>query len=124
MVDSRFDGDAWKRVHDLYAETCQEWEVRHDLKVTALGPERGVRLTIVKDRPGATSSHEPKMHVDTGKRNVSTMRELAQAILDACDFVEAVNPEWAKSQSAWNAAQEGVWVENAAGELIWKPDED
>lgn len=72
--------DAWKQLDDLQRKYTQEIEVRRDLVVTALGTERGVRLTL-----GARST----------QRNVSTMRELAQALLEACAFVEDANPEWA-----------------------------
>ena len=87
--------DAWRKSDVVFRENTKEWKVRADLRVEALGTERSVRLTMIKERPGARSSLEPKQHHFT-ERNLLTMRELAQALLDACDYVESVNPCWAQ----------------------------
>lgn len=74
------DVDVWKQVHDLWKAYSRKWKVRSDLVVTALGPDRTVRLQV-----GSADV----------RRNVNTMRELAAALLAACDFVEMANPRWA-----------------------------
>jgi NADPH-dependent 7-cyano-7-deazaguanine reductase QueF len=38
----------------------------------------------------------------TTQRNVTTMRELAAAILATCDFVEHCNPAWAERWADWD----------------------
>ncbi len=87
--------DAWKQVSDLWAKFSKRWEIRNDLKVTALGPDRAVRLEV-----GISSKMDPRRLVGGGHavttRNVITMRELGEALIAACDFVDEVNPEWAK----------------------------
>lgn len=92
-ISEEYTFDAWKRLHDLYDETTATWDVRDDLKVRAMGPNRHVELTVgrsAKMTPGA-----PREPYAVTERNVSTMRELAWALLDACDFVEDQNPAWA-----------------------------
>jgi hypothetical protein len=81
--------DAWKQLNDLIEAKTQKYEVRSDIRVYARGCQRGVEVSIgdFRDGKGAVKS--------TGKRNVSTMRELAKAINDACDKVEELNPIWA-----------------------------
>lgn len=83
--------DAWKQLHDLLGANTTSLDVRHDLSVTAHGCNRSVELNLAyhTDDVGMRRWHS------TGERNVGTMRELAQALLDACDFVEQVNPTWA-----------------------------
>lgn len=88
--------DAWKQLDDLYERFTRAIDVRPDLKVEAFGCERSVRFTWseydhTKDKldPRHKRSHSTE-------RNVSTMRELAEALLLACDFVEHVNPVWAR----------------------------
>lgn len=86
--------DAWKQMHDLREKFSKCWKVRPDIEVQALACERGINL-ILWER-GVREPLQMRSYRDTGIRNVSTMRELAQAINDACDFVEQSNPEWAK----------------------------
>jgi hypothetical protein len=74
--------DSWEKADAVRRLSTKTYEIRHDIRVEAHGVERGVRVILKGD-------------VDTGPRNVSTMRELALAILDACDFVEEKNPRWA-----------------------------
>lgn len=88
--------DAWEQVADLEEKYTEEVEVRRDLVVTALGLERGVMFTLIEtDHDYDTLDKRHYRHHST-QRNVSTMRELAQALLDACDFVEQANPVWAQ----------------------------
>lgn len=92
--------DAWKQLDDLEEKYTKEVEVRPDLVVTALGLERGVMFTLLEtDHDYDTLDKRHYRHHST-QRNVSTMRELAQALLDACDFVEQANPKWAGLGSA------------------------
>jgi hypothetical protein len=85
--------DAWEQLHDLWEENSKEWKVRPDLKVFARGPDRGVELRVGTSKRKVMD--QTFWNFYTTDRNVGTMRELAQALLDACDFVDAVNPEWA-----------------------------
>jgi hypothetical protein len=85
--------DAWKRVADLHDKFTKQWKVRSDLRVTALAHERTVRFEL-GDRKNLRGSIDVPIWHDT-QRNVSTMRELANALLQACDFVDKHNPEWA-----------------------------
>lgn len=92
--------DAWKKSDAVRRLNTKTWELRADIRVDAMGTERGVRLTLSEDIPGRTGMGVgSKRYIDTGARNISTMRELAQAILDACDFVEEKNPTWANKSS-------------------------
>lgn len=85
--------DAWEQFQDLRKKFTQEVEVRKDIVVTARALDRGVELRL---RDKDWHDKGPVGHsIATGPRNIKTMRELAQAILDACDFVESSNPEWA-----------------------------
>jgi hypothetical protein len=90
--------DAWKQLDDLQRKYTKEVEVRSDLVVTALGLERGVRVTLIQTNYGQDPLHKRRHQYHSTQRNVSTMREFAQALLDACDFVDSANPGWA-SQS-------------------------
>lgn len=91
--DDPYKDDAWKKLFDLWEENGKTFEVRDDLVVQALGPDRSVRLTMYEHTtPG--DEHDFKRRYIATDRNISTMRELAQALLDACDFVEACNPHW------------------------------
>lgn len=83
--------DAWKQVADLQEKYSQDYEVRPDLLVQALGVDRNVRLTLFGERDGEFGQRSFK----ETQRNVKTMRELAYALLDACAFVEQSNPTWA-----------------------------
>lgn len=84
--------DAWKQLKELHEQYTREWEVRPDLAVTALGTDRGVRLGVRYHAGNPRELDMPKWHFRSG--NVETMRELAQALLTACDFVDKANPEW------------------------------
>lgn len=89
--------DAWQKLDAIHRLNTKTWEIRAGIRITGEATERGVRITLIEDVPGAVRfGVGSKRYQDTGPRNVSTMREVAQAILDACDFVEAKNPEWAK----------------------------
>jgi hypothetical protein len=90
--------DAWKQKDDLIKKYTKEWQVRPDLLVTALAWDRGVQLEVGKfESPKLSPRGKPyrRPNYAITNRNVTTMRELAQALLDACDFVIESNPEWA-----------------------------
>ena len=89
--------DAWKQLHKLLEKFTRNWEVRKDIEVVARACDRGVEL-ILWDHAG-----ERACQLSTGKRNVSTMRELAAALTAACDFVDASNPIWAGMATSWPA---------------------
>lgn len=93
-IDADAPDDAWKQHADLMERFTQRTEVRDNLIVTAHGTKRGVEVTLVETIPGAPELAN-KIYHSTGRRNVATMRQLAQALNDACDFVESVNPRWA-----------------------------
>lgn len=88
--------DAWELQRNLQQATTRSWEVRSDISVDALGADRCVRLTIT-ERPSGEWDIPTVLAVRQG--NVITMRELAQTILAACDFVEEINPTWAEGIS-------------------------
>lgn len=85
--------DAWKKADAIRKLNTKTWEIRSDIRVDAMGIDRGVRVTLIH-KNAAHPLDIPRWH-STGSRSTSTMRELAQAILDACDFVEEKNPKWA-----------------------------
>lgn len=88
--------DAWEQLHDLLKGFTEETSVRHDIRVVARACDRGVELQIAKfDYTKDQFDPRRTSWQSTRPRNISTMRELAQALLDACDFVEQSNPEWA-----------------------------
>lgn len=87
--------DAWEQLYDLQKKYTKEVEVRHDLLVVALGLERAVMLTLVETDHDKDALDKRRHRYHSTQRNVSTMRELAQALLDACDFVDQSNPVWA-----------------------------
>ncbi len=87
--------DAWEQRHHLMIEYTQEWEVRSDLKVTAQGCDRCVQLAVGLGVPHPKFPWMQKFHYT--QRNVDTMRELAGALLAACDLVEKANPTWAEA---------------------------
>lgn len=89
------DWDAWKKADAVRRLNTKTWELRADIRVDAKATERGVELTLYKDMPGTTGGPLNRTWINTGARNIDTMRELAQAILEACDFVEERNPAWA-----------------------------
>jgi hypothetical protein len=84
--------DAWEQYHNLVDGLIEEYEVRKDIEVRALAHKRAVELTLYSD-------NKPLMRTwqSTGPRNVSTMRELANALNAACDYVEEKNPSWARN---------------------------
>lgn len=88
--------DAWKQLDDLRTKYTTETEIRPNLIVTALGLERTVRLTFVETDTRVGEADKRRRRYHSTQRNVSTMRELAEAILEACYFVECANPEWAQ----------------------------
>lgn len=88
--------DAWKQHHDLMEKFTREFKPRADLRVVGQAAYRTVVVGIgesTKLTGTAKEMHPYDWHETT--RNVSTMRELAEAILAACDFVEQSNPVWA-----------------------------
>ncbi len=89
--EDRYANDAWKKYCDLCDEYSTYTEVRPDIHVRAIAYNRGVELIVFDGVIPLNRSFQ-----STGKRNISTMRELAKALNDACDFVEESNPEWAK----------------------------
>lgn len=84
--------DAWRQEYELHEKYTKEWEVRSNLKVVGLACDRTVRLDTVMGK-SPKFPNMPNWHWN--ERNVGTMRELAYALLDACDFVEQSNPVWA-----------------------------
>lgn len=82
--------DAWKQYHDLVERFTTEVEVRPDIHVRGLAWDRGVEVIVFSEGHPMKRTWQ-----STRKRNIDTMRELAKAINDACDFVEQNNPEWA-----------------------------
>jgi len=84
--------DAWKQEYELIKKYSTSVDVRPDLRVVALGCDRVVQFSLAypPDEHGMRRWH-------TTTRNVGTMRELAHALLEACDFVERANPTWAAS---------------------------
>jgi hypothetical protein len=86
--------DAWKQYYDLLKTFTRRTEVRSDIEVIAHATDRSVELILWDERKNDLSFTKYKT---TGKRNVATLRELAKALNDACDFVEESNPEWAKN---------------------------
>lgn len=86
--------DAWKQHHVLLEKFTREWDVRHDLSVTAHGCDRCVEIGLAYPKRDASDKLE-MVQWHTTKRNVHTMRELATAIVAACDFVDESNPVWA-----------------------------
>ncbi len=93
MDDEKYKDDAWKKMDDLRRANTPTWEPRNDLRVTAYGCGRVVRLEIGEPTKIGLS----KFHWNGTTRNISTMRELAHALLEACDFVEQANPGWASN---------------------------
>jgi hypothetical protein len=90
--------DAWKQFGDLKSKFTKVFQPKKDLKVTALAHERCVKFELgYWPQPSRKNlfTGKPSMYYHQTTRNVITMRELAQALLDACDFVDASNPEWA-----------------------------
>lgn len=105
--------DAWEQVHRLWEEYTKDWQVRPDLKVTALGTDRTVRLAVGRDPMYSLDPHPNPVERQFAvtDRNVNTMRELAEALLAACDFVDAANPEWASRRiGQWRIVAAGSWT--------------
>lgn len=98
--------DAWKQFNDLWRSFTKHCKVRDDLRVTALGHDRTVRLVVgesPKFRP--PGSPPPVTTYSEVQRNVSTMRKLGQALIEACDYVDSVNPTWAAQRDRCRAEQ-------------------
>lgn len=95
--------DAWEQHHDLVERYTKEWEPRPDLRVDAYGLDRSVRVSVgnLRDSQSPLSKLGRYDWHSSGQRNVSTMRELAESILAACDFVEGCNPQWAARGDRW-----------------------
>lgn len=91
--------DAWQQHRDLLARFTKEFPVRNSLTVTALATDRRVQLKVT---PTTHYHNEPTPRPVVSTHNVSTMRELAEAILAACAFVDDSNPEWASSTTSDN----------------------
>lgn len=86
-----YANDAWKIYHDLLVKYTLKIEVRSDIKVYGHATDRSVELILIDYQ-----SDKLKIKTkSTGKRNIATMRELATALNEACDFVEEQNPKWA-----------------------------
>ena len=101
MADTDFlpeGNDAWKQHYVLLEQFTREWDVRPDLGVTAHGCDRCVELSLAYPKHDESNTLE-MVQWHTTKRNVSTMRELAAAIVAACDFVDESNPVWAEHHS-------------------------
>lgn len=88
--------DAWRQAHELHQRFTTKVDVRADLRVMAHACDRTVSFGLGYER---TDFGGWRFH--TTKRNVGTMRELANALLDACDFVEESNPEWTEAGVQW-----------------------
>lgn len=86
--------DAWKQYHDLVERFTTKVEVRPDIHVKGLAWDRGVEVIVFSEGGPMNRTWQ-----STRKRNIDTMRELAKAINDACDFVEINNPKWASRTS-------------------------
>lgn len=88
--------DAWLQEHELHERFSKEWSVRPDLEVTALACGRAVRFTLIESDPSVDRLDKRHKEYHSTTRSVATMRELAEALLAACDFVEHSNPRWAE----------------------------
>lgn len=89
--------DAWKQFLDMCDNFTMKVEIRKDLEVTALAHQRGVKLAFKEPHP---HMHGIWTEKESTQRNVGTMRELAEALLAACDFVDKHNPEWAGKRTS------------------------
>lgn len=96
------EDDAWKQYDALLKKFTQIVDVRSNIQVIARATDRGVELVVSKEDYSKvnpiTQIAPRKTYTSTGSRNVSTMRELAQALMDACDFVDEANPIWASKR--------------------------
>lgn len=88
--------DAWRQHDELLDRFTKEWEVRPDLVVTAYACDRSVQFSLIEIDPTKDRFDLQREHHHTTQRSVSTMQELAEALLAACDFVEESNPTWAE----------------------------
>lgn len=87
--------DAWKQYVDLLEQFTIEEEVRPDLVVRGLAWDRSVEFTLIETDYTKDEFDLTRRRYHSTTRNVKTMRELAKALLEACDFVEETNPVWA-----------------------------
>lgn len=96
------EDDAWKQYDALLEKFTQAVDVRSNIRVIARATDRGVELVVSKEdwsKVNPMTRIAPmETSTSTGSRNVSTMRELAQALMDACDFVDEANPLWASKR--------------------------
>ena len=76
--------DAWQKHDDLVKSLTKVIETRPDITVIGNGWDRSVYLGFDSSADFTFRPH-----------NVRTMRKLAKALNDACDYVEEVNPKWA-----------------------------
>lgn len=96
VISTKEPEDAWKQYSDLVSTFTKTNKVRFDIKVTGRAWDRHVELEIgTVNRDYAAPDPRHITWHSTGTRNVSTLRELADAIVAACDFVDNLNPEWA-----------------------------
>ena len=105
--EKAYENDAWFQKDQLLKRTTKKIEVRSDLIVTAVASDRRVDLTIVKEVLSKDFAPKNKSYT-VRQANTATMRELAQAIIDACDFVEDQNPEWSKGMRERRAEEAGI----------------
>lgn len=96
--------DAWVQLYELRERFTLKAEIRADLRVTAHACSRAVEVAIAEiDGTKDRWAMDRIRWQSSGPRNVGTMRELAQALLDACDFVDQSNPEWAERNDRWKS---------------------
>lgn len=86
--------DAWERKAKERADFTRGVTVSDDLVVEAAAWDRAVVVKIKKY--DGDDYDESTARWITRAGTVHTMSELAQAILDACEYVKAQNPKWAK----------------------------
>jgi hypothetical protein len=92
--DSDNKKDAWNQYYHLVESFTKEFALpgilpgteRVDIAIVARAHERGVQL--LADDNFVNNTH-----------NVDTMRNIAKVLNEACDFVEEMNPEWAKEKN-------------------------
>lgn len=90
--------DAWKQYSELVEKFTTSTDVRTDISVTGRAWDRSVEVQLAKiDYTKDEFDLRRKTWFSSKPRNVSTMRELAYAILEACDFVDDNNPKWASN---------------------------
>lgn len=93
--NNKYANDAWKQYHDIVKKYTKELEYRENLKVVAKAHERHVLICAAEPVPGKSRHDIGYLHWIEIRKNITSAREFAECILDACDFVEQNNPEWA-----------------------------